>query len=68
MNYTIPFISNNVPIFVHKYNNHPPAMINNVPKSINKRLSSVSSNKAVFKDTVKIHQEAIEKGGFDPKL
>ena len=35
-----PFIKNNYkPIYVHKLSNHPPGIINNLPHSVNRRLS-----------------------------
>ena len=64
-----PFVKpNNIPLYVHKHSNHPPSVINNIPKSINRRLSSISSNEEVFNQSVKIHQEALEKSGYDHKL
>ena len=59
---------NNIPLYVHKHSNHPPTIINNIPKSINRRLSSISSNEEVFNQSVKVHQEALEKSGYDFKL
>ena len=64
-----PFVKpNNVPLYVHKKSNHPPTVINNIPKSINRRLCSISSNEEVFNESVKVHQEALEKSGYDYKL
>ena len=64
-----PFVKpNNIPLYVHKHSNHPPSVINNIPKSINRRLSSISSNEEVFNQSVKIHQEALEKSGYDHTL
>ncbi len=40
-----PFMKpNNIPLYVHKESNHPPSIIKNIPESINKRLSTISSN------------------------
>ena len=64
-----PYVKpNNVPLYVHKDSNHPPAIIKNLPLSINKRLSSISSNEEVFKESTKIHQEALERSGYVHKL
>ena len=44
----------NTPLYVHKQSNHPTSIIRNIPKSINKRLSEISSDKDCFdraKDT-----------------
>ena len=51
-----------------KDSNHPPAIIRNLPISINRRLSSISSNESVFNESVKLHQEALEKSGYKHKL
>ena len=53
---------NNIPLYVHKHSNHPPTIINNFPKS------RISSNEEVFNQSVKVHQEALEKSGHDFKL
>ena len=64
-----PFVKDsNVPLYIHKDSNHPPAIIKNLPKSINRRLSMISANETVFDESVKAHQEALEKSGYDHKL
>ena len=40
----------------------------NIPASINKRLSALSSNEEVFKNSTKLHQEALEAAGYKHKL
>ena len=40
-----PFkIPNNDPLYVDNRSNHPPSIINHIPSSINKRISSLSSD------------------------
>ena len=39
---------NNKLLYVHSQSNHPPALLNNIPDNINKRLTSISSSKEVF--------------------
>ena len=34
--------------YIHKQSNHPPSIIKNLPKSINKRLSTNSRNAQIF--------------------
>ena len=63
--YTKP---NNVPIYVHVKSNHPPAIIKAIPKGINYRLSSISSNEEVFDKSVAMYQEALERSGHKHKL
>ena len=46
-----PFMKpNDIPVYVHKKSNHPPAITQNLPQSVNRRLSSISANEGVFKD------------------
>ena len=64
-----PYIKpNGNPIYVHVESNHPPNIITNVPKSINTRLSKLSSNAEVFKETIPPYQEALEKSGHKYQL
>jgi hypothetical protein len=46
MPYTKP---NNVPQYVHNKSNHPPTILKNIPESIKKRLSEISSDEESFK-------------------
>ena len=59
---------NNTPLYVHKDSNHPPNIIKNIPESINKRLSTISSNETIFNQSVKPYQEALHKSGYSYKL
>ncbi|KAJ8037403.1 hypothetical protein HOLleu_18211 [Holothuria leucospilota] len=40
-----PYVKPNIPLYVHKQSNHPPLIIKNIPESINRRLSNISSDK-----------------------
>ena len=59
---------NNAILYVNKSSNHPPAIIKNIPESINKRLSNISSNEAIFKEAIPPYQAALEKSGFQYRL
>ena len=64
-----PFMKpNNTPLYVHKGSNHPPSIIKNIPESINKRPSTISSNETIFNQSVKPYQEALHKSGYSYKL
>ena len=39
---------NNDPVYINKHSNHPPNIINAVPKAISKRLTSISCNRNLF--------------------
>ena len=38
----------NIPLYVHKKSNHPPSILKNIPASINRRLSGISSDRECF--------------------
>ena len=63
--YTKP--GNNI-LYVHKDSNHPPAILKNIPKSVNKRLNEISSNEKVFLNSITPYQEALQKSGYGYKL
>ena len=47
--------------YVHKQSNHPPSIIRNLPKSINKRLSINSKNAQMFNEACPANTEALKK-------
>ena len=59
---------NNTPLYVHKQSNHPPNIIKNIPESINRRLSNISSNEKILKKAIPPYQDALKKSGYDYKL
>ena len=64
-----PFMKpNNTPLYVHRESNHPPSIIANIPESINKRLSKISANEAIFKEAIPAYQDALQKSGYSHEL
>ena len=64
-----PYIkANDTPLYVHKSSNHPPCVAKNIPESINKRLSALSSNEEMFKSVSQTYQDALDKAGYEYKL
>ena len=59
---------NDTPTYVHKNSNHPEGILKNIPLSVNKRLSSISSNEQVFDLARPPYQEALQKSGYDFNL
>ena len=57
-----------VPLYVNAKSNHPPHILKNIPLSINKRLSSLSSNEAMFNSVSPAYQEALIKAGYNFEL
>ena len=39
---------NSEPVYIHKQSNHPPNILKEPPKSINKRISDISFDENVF--------------------
>ena len=58
----------NTPLYVHSKSNHPPNIIKNIPDSINRRLSDISSDEHVFNEAAAPYQEALSKSGYTYSL
>ena len=64
-----PFMKDNdVPLYVHKQSNHPAGILQNIPLSVNQRLSCISSNEEVFNAHCKPYQDALRDSGYDIEL
>ena len=64
-----PFIKpNDTPVYVDTGSNHPPKVLENIPRGINRRLSTISANKEIFDKAAPFYQAALEKSGHDFKL
>ncbi len=50
--------------YVHRESNHPPITTKNIPDGINKRLSSLSSDKASFDQAAPPYQKALDDSGY----
>merc|ERR1712067_96966 len=59
---------NDKPQYVHAKSDHPPQILKNVPPSVNKRLSTISSSKEEFDAAASTYQEALRKAGHDYTL
>jgi hypothetical protein len=67
--YHKPFMKpNNTPLYVHSLSNHPPAIIKNIPESINQRLSQITTNEELFKNSVQPYQKALSDSGYKHTL
>ena len=58
----------NPPVYINSCSNHPPTVIKQLPKSISKRLSDLSSNKEIFEKTKPAYRDALNKSGFQEKI
>ena len=50
---------NDDPLYIQKLSNHPPSILRQLPASINKRISTLSSDKQVFDDAVQTYQNTL---------
>ena len=59
---------NNEPQYVNSRSNYPPCIIKQVPKSINQRLSSLSSDKQSFDSFISFYEHALKQSDYDVSL
>ena len=55
---------NSQPRYINTQSNHPPSVLKQVPASINKRLSKISSNKQKFDQCKGDYQQALSDSGY----
>ena len=55
-------------LYIHKDLNHPLSILNQIPKSTEKRISTLSSNEARFNESKETYQKALEKSGYRQTL
>lgn len=54
--------------YIHADSNHPPNIIRQLPLSVEKRLSMLSSSEAIFEEAKGYYQEALERNGHNHQL
>ena len=59
---------NDDPLYINKHSNHPPSILRQLPTSINKRISTLSSGKQTFEDAAPAYQNALGHSNFSYKL
>ena len=57
-----------IPLYVNSGSNHPPLILKNIPASINRRLSALSSSKEMFDSVSPTYQTALKNAGYSYKL
>ena len=55
---------NNLLGYILKHSNHPTTILNELPKSIAKRISYLSSSENIFHNAITVYKEAIRKRRF----
>ena len=59
---------NDTPLYINVNSNHPPSIIKQIPKMINRRLSDLSCNADEFEKSKPEYQDALKKSGFKSEL
>lgn len=54
--------------YVHAESDHPPTIIRQIPLSVEKRLSTLSSSEAIFNEAKGHYQEALKRNGYNHQL
>ena len=57
-----------LPLYVHSQSNHPRSVLKNIPRSINDRLSKLSSSEEIFDAAVPPYKQAISNAGYSYKM
>ena len=55
---------NNESFYIHKQSNHPPNILKELPKSMNKRISDISCDENVFNNAKLTYKKALNNSGF----
>ena len=59
---------NNSLLYINRDSNHPPPIIKQLPISINKRLSSLSSDEYAFEKAAPLYNDALHRSNYQPNL
>ena len=54
--------------YIHVESNHPPNIIKQIPKTIEKHLSQLSSNKEIFSESAPFYEGELHQSGSQQKL
>ena len=55
-------------LYIHKDSNHPPNILNQIPTSVEKRISTLSSIEIIFNESKEKHQKPLEKSDYQQTL
>ena len=54
--------------YIHKDSDHPPNIIKQLPKAVEKRISDLSSSEEIFEQSKQHYQDALKKSGYTHML
>jgi hypothetical protein len=57
----------NDPLYIDKRSSHPPSITKQLPASINRRISSLSSSKLAFDSVANVYETALHKSNYNGK-
>ena len=58
----------NIIQYIHIQSNHPPNIIKQIPKTIEKCLSQLSFNKEIFNESAPFYEDKLHQSGYQQKL
>ena len=59
---------NSKTVYINKHSNHPPNILKDLPKAINKRITDISCNQDIFDAAKSTYEQALSKSGFNEEL
>ena len=55
-------------VYIDTKSNHPPSVLRSVRKTVETRLSMLSSSKEIFNEEKKVYQKALQESGHETNL
>ena len=52
------------PLYINRFSDHPPTILNQLPSSISRRLTDISHDREVFLDAAPLYNDALKNSGF----
>ena len=59
---------NSETVCINKHSNHPPNILKELPKAVNKRITDISCNQDIFDAAKSTYKQALRKSGFSEEL
>ena len=59
---------NSETVYISKHSNHPPNILKELPKAVNKRITNISCNQDIFDAAKSAYEQALRNSGFSEEL
>ena len=59
---------NDDPLYINIKSNHPPSILQQLPNSISKRISEISSSQNIFNQSIPYYDNGLRKSGYNVSL